>query len=34
MPDYEITITYNDEGALSARGAAEHAYTYLLRDML
>jgi hypothetical protein len=34
MPDYEITIKYQDEGALSARGAAEHVYTYLIMDML
>jgi predicted Rossmann fold nucleotide-binding protein DprA/Smf involved in DNA uptake len=33
MPDYEITVRYNDEGALSARGAAEHVYSHLLADM-
>lgn len=34
MPNYEITIKYNDEGTLSARGAAEHVYSYLLADMV
>ncbi len=34
MPDYEITIKCDDEGALSARGAAEHVYTRLIMDML
>lgn len=34
MPDYEVAIKYNDEGALSARGAAEHAYTHLIQEML
>src|ERR1044072_5850381 len=33
IPDYEITIKYDDEGALSARGAAEHFYSHLLADM-
>jgi hypothetical protein len=34
MPDYEITAKYNDEGAQSARGTAEHVYSHLLPDML
>jgi hypothetical protein len=34
MPDYEITVRFEDEGVLSARGAAEHFYTSLLADML
>lgn len=34
MSDYEITIKFDDEGALSARGAAEHFYTSILADML
>ena len=34
MPDYEVTIKYDDEGSLSARAAAEHAYTHLITEML
>lgn len=33
MPNYEITVKYSDEGALSACGAAEHVYSHLLADM-
>lgn len=34
MPHYEALIRYDDEGSLSPRATAEHAYTGLLTEML